>query len=71
MLNRISLSDSSLYHLQVKEPEPSITGRLLNFTLIISAGAASIYYITVHYPDTISNLLSKIRPQTSLGISLM
>lgn len=68
MLNQINLSGSSL---QVKEPEPSVTGRLFNFSLIISAGAASIYYVYVHYPDTIPNLLTKIRPQTNLGISLM
>lgn len=71
MLNRINLSDSSLYHLQVKEPVPSVAGRLFNFSLIISAGAASIYYVYVHHPDTIHNLLTKIRPQTSLGVSLM
>lgn len=60
-----------LYHLQVKEPEPSVIGRLFNFSLVISAGAASIYYVYVHYPDTITNLLNKIRPQSSLGISPM
>lgn len=67
----MNLSDSSLYHLQVKEPDPSIASRLVNFSLILSASAASIYYINVHYPDTIPNLLTKIRPQTSLGISPM
>ncbi|XP_003974020.1 dimethylaniline monooxygenase [N-oxide-forming] 5 [Takifugu rubripes] len=50
---------------QVKEPEPSVAGRLLIFSLIISAGTASIYYIHVRYPDTIPNLLTKIRMQTS------
>lgn len=70
-LNQIKLSDSCFLHLQVKEPEPSVNSRLFNFSLLISAGAASVYYIYVHYPDTISNLLTRIHPQTSLGISLM
>lgn len=59
------VSVSSLYRCQVKEPEPSLVSRLFKLSLIISAGAASICYVHVRYPDTIPNLLTKIHPETS------
>ncbi|XP_041790493.1 flavin-containing monooxygenase 5-like [Chelmon rostratus] len=49
---------------QLKEQEASITGSLIKLSLIITAGAASVYYVHDRNPTTIPTLLSKLRLQT-------
>ncbi|XP_020487530.1 flavin-containing monooxygenase 5 [Labrus bergylta] len=49
---------------KLKEPEASITGRLVKLSLTVMAGGAAVYYVHVHYPTTFSTLLSKLRPLT-------
>ncbi|XP_075895502.1 flavin-containing monooxygenase 5-like [Nelusetta ayraudi] len=49
---------------KVEEERPSTASRLLKWSLIVTAGTASIYHIHVRYPNTIPDLLSKIHPVT-------
>ncbi|XP_075342290.1 flavin-containing monooxygenase 5-like [Odontesthes bonariensis] len=49
---------------QLNAQQGSATGRLMKLSLTIMAGGAALYYIQVHNLNSISTLLSKLRPQT-------
>ncbi|XP_034438985.1 dimethylaniline monooxygenase [N-oxide-forming] 5-like [Hippoglossus hippoglossus] len=46
------------------EHEPSTTGRLFKLSLTLMVGGATAYYVHVHYPTALPNLLSKLHLQT-------
>ncbi|KAF7664920.1 hypothetical protein LDENG_00162300 [Lucifuga dentata] len=49
---------------KLDEPEVSIAGRLIKWSLTIMGGGAAVYYFHVRNPTVIPNFLSNLRPQT-------